>query len=75
MNLYDEMADMMAASWTVGPHVSREQTHGRASQEVSDRSRIARGRGRHACEQVTRHIESIEAQGHRIVGIAKEAPK
>lgn len=73
-NLFDEVADMMAASWTVGRHVKREVIMKalRAKYKTEDELRAAVGAIQTGVKQT---IEKIEAEGGQVVGIAQQIPK
>lgn len=73
-DLFDEVADMMAASWTVGRHVKREaiMTALRAKYKTEDELRAAVN---DASAKTAQAIEKIEAEGGQVVGIAQEIPK
>jgi predicted enzyme related to lactoylglutathione lyase len=71
---FDETADMMAASWTVGRHVSREEIIAalRAKFKTEDELRAAMTVIK---ADVAQTIEKIEAEGGHVVGIAQAMPK
>lgn len=71
---FDEVADMMAASWTVGRHTSREIILKalRTKYKTEDELRAVMRAAEVAVKQT---IEKIEAEGGEVVGIAQVASK